>query len=107
MLAPIEWKTTSEDYKRFLYKYGIVPVLCVLECCEEIEMYEECQKIVTSISNHNKLVNNNLPTKYYKGYIPELRNELEKEGIKNIDFEFYTKKMLLDILEMNKTITMK
>lgn len=43
------FKTTTKDYKRFIFTYGILSVLYVIEYYEFDEEYEECQKIIDAI----------------------------------------------------------
>lgn len=48
---------------QYLYSYGINSLLYKLKSNEEKEDYETCKIIKDVILNHNKLVNDALPTK--------------------------------------------
>lgn len=46
--------TTTLHYQKYMFMYGILSVLFVLEYYEFEEEYEECQKIIDSISEQEK-----------------------------------------------------
>lgn len=48
-------------YKSYLFNYGIITVLKLLNHYIEIEEYEECSKIVAAIDERNKALDDNLP----------------------------------------------
>lgn len=54
MKTLIMFKTDDKDYHDFVVNYGIVPTLILLEKFEKLELYEECQKILSGIDLINK-----------------------------------------------------
>lgn len=44
-----DFKTTTKHYRKYLFMYGIMTLINVLEFYEFEEEYEECQKILDSI----------------------------------------------------------
>jgi hypothetical protein len=53
---------TSGYYSKFITLYGITSLLYVLKVFEQVEYYEECDKIYKGIKEHNKNYDFNLPT---------------------------------------------
>ena len=64
--------TTENDYKRFMYQYGILSVLYVLNYFEFEENYEECQKIINAIKEQEKYLNTNLFTTITKETVQQV-----------------------------------
>lgn len=96
--------TTADNYRNWLYYYGIFPLLSVMEIFEEYEQYNECQKILCAIKKHNDIINDHLPTRMYKGYAEELRISVYNNMGVDMDFEnngFYTMKLILEIMQMH------
>lgn len=50
-------KTTILHYRKYMFIYGILSVLFVLEHFEKEENYEECEKIMKSIKEQEKILN--------------------------------------------------
>lgn len=46
--------TTLEHYRKYIFMYGIMTVLYVLEYYESIEEFEECQKIIDAIKKQEE-----------------------------------------------------
>ena len=77
-------KTTTNTYKSFLFKYGIIPLLLVNDFLEENEFYEECGKLIGAIVEVNHILKKDrLPVKF--------SNHLK------LDIEWTIVKMGLDI----------
>lgn len=72
------YNTTIESYSNFLYKYGILIVLILLEDFQEKEYYEECEKIVKAIEAEEIKLNQTLPRKLDEETIDRIIFENEK-----------------------------
>lgn len=55
------YNTTISDYKVFVYKYGLLIVLILLEHFEENDIFEECAKIHTALIEEEKNLNIKIP----------------------------------------------
>ena len=53
-------KTTTLHYRKYMFMYGILSVLYVLEYFEFDENYEECQKIIDAIKEQEKALDTTL-----------------------------------------------
>ena len=53
-------KTTTLHYRKYMFMYGILSVLFVLEFFEQNENYEECQKIIDAIKEQEKALDTTL-----------------------------------------------
>ena len=47
-----------------MYNFGHKFLLGILELFEEAENYEECEEIIKHIKEHNKLLEENIPTSW-------------------------------------------
>ena len=54
--------STSKHYRKYMFMYGILSVLFVLEYYEYEEEYEECQKIIDAIKEQEKALETTLFT---------------------------------------------
>jgi len=52
--------TSTKIYRKYMFMYGILSVLYVLEYFEFDENYEECQKIIDAIEEQEKALDTNL-----------------------------------------------
>ncbi len=52
--------TTTKIYRKYMFMYGILSILYVLEYFEFEENYEECQKIIDSIKEQEKILDTRL-----------------------------------------------
>ncbi len=52
----------KSDYFSILYICGHIPLLILLEYFQELEEFEVCAQIINTISEHNKLTKDNIPT---------------------------------------------
>jgi hypothetical protein len=52
--------TSNKIYRKYMFMYGILSVLYVLEYFEFEENYEECQKIIDAIKEQEKALNTTL-----------------------------------------------
>jgi fructose/tagatose bisphosphate aldolase len=50
------------NYKKYIFSYGIISVLIVLQELERRENFEECQKIIDTIKELNGVLEMELPT---------------------------------------------
>ena len=72
--------STIKHYRKYMFMYGILSVLFVLEYFEEAEEYTECQKIIDSIKEQEKALNTTL----FSTITPETINEVI-EGYKKFN----------------------
>ena len=59
-LLPAVFFTSTRIYRKYMFMYGILSVLYVLEYFEFEENYEECQKIIDAIKEQEKARDTNL-----------------------------------------------
>ena len=52
--------TSTKIYRKYMFMYGILSVLYVLEYFEFDENYEECQKIIDAIKEQEKILDTRL-----------------------------------------------
>jgi pentose-5-phosphate-3-epimerase len=71
-------KTIKEDYRKYMFQYGILSVLFVLEHFEHEEEFEECQKIIDAIQEQEKKLEitlfTNITTETIKEVIDNYKN---------------------------------
>lgn len=63
--------TTPLHYRKYMFMYGILSVLFVLEHYKEIEEYEECKKIIDAIKEQER----SLDIKLFTTITPETIKE--------------------------------
>ena len=95
-------KTTNKTYTNYLYSYGIVSLLFVCQYFEKIENYEECQKIINAINEHNNIMKTDkLSTVITKELIDDVINtykDFKLTGDNLIDnSQYYAELMILEI----------
>jgi len=81
--------TTKKDYHNFIVNFGIVSALILLEKLENLEFYEECQKIIKAIDSINKkaliykhkMINNDLINDVIDDYIKMGLEDMDKEKL--------------------------
>ena len=71
-------KTTTLHYRKYMFMYGILSVLFVLEFFEQNENYEECQKIINSIIEQEKILGETLFTTINTETIKEVVESYKK-----------------------------
>lgn len=85
IIMNIKSKIKRSRYIECIFRYGITPVLLLLQECENNENYEECQIILSAIEYINKntdgIVIEVLPTKYNPEIIVNLKKEFKKLGL--------------------------
>ena len=83
----VMFKTTDDDYQKFIINFGIVPTLVLLEKFEKLEIYEECQKIIKGISKLNKKANIYKDAKLTEELINDVIDDYRKMGMVDMDKE--------------------
>ena len=83
----IMFKTDKDDYQKFIINFGIVPTLILLEKFEDLELYEECGKILAAINSINKKVTIYKHTKLTDEVIDEVVDDYRKMGMEDMDRE--------------------
>lgn len=58
----MDFLTNKQNYRLWIFEYGIVSILMVLEYFQSTEQYEECQKIIDAIKEQNEKCKLELPT---------------------------------------------
>ena len=71
-------KTTTLHYRKYMFMYGILSVLFVLEYFEFNENYEECQKIIDAIKEQEKILGETLFTTITKDTLKEVVESYRK-----------------------------
>ena len=66
------YQTTTKHYRKYIFMYGILSILYVLKYYEELENYEECNKIIESIKEQEAKLNITLYTTISNELIDEL-----------------------------------
>jgi len=54
----------TRKYDTIMYIYGYKFLLAIMHMFEEAENYEECQEILNQIEYHNKVLKDDIPTKF-------------------------------------------
>ena len=67
-----QMKTTTIHYRKYMFMYGILSILYVLEHFEIEENYEECQKIIDAIKEQENALETTLFTTITKETIKEV-----------------------------------
>jgi len=71
----------QNKYRKYLFQYGILPVLMVLEYFESFENYEECQEIIDTIKSVNESIGIKLSTVLTEEVIEDVISEYIKLNI--------------------------
>jgi hypothetical protein len=72
---------TIKQYNDYQFKYGLVTMIALLQHFEEEENFEECSKIVTSISRLSKELGITFETKLTKGCFESMIKTWKDFGI--------------------------
>lgn len=78
-------KTTNLHYRKYIFMYGILSVLFVLEYFEFNENYEECQKIIDAIKEQEKILGETLFTTITKDTLKEVIESYRKFNLTGIN----------------------
>ena len=93
--------TTTKHYRKYMFMYGILSVLFVLEYYEYKEDYEECQKIIDAIKEQEKALDTTLFTKITTETIKDVVETYKKFNLtgKNAveNSEYYSELILKEI----------
>ena len=95
-------KTTTLHYRKYMFMYGILSVLFVLEYFEFNENYEECQKIIDAIKEQEKILGETLFTTITKDTLKEVIESYRKfnlTGINAIENSKYYATLILKEIE--------
>ena len=95
-------KTTTLHYRKYMFMYGILSVLYVLEYFEFNENYEECQKIIDAIKEQEKILGETLFTTITKDTLKEVIESYRKfnlTGINAIENSKYYATLILKEIE--------
>ncbi len=95
-------KTTTLHYRKYMFMYGILSVLFVLEYFEFDENYEECQKIIDAIKEQEKALDTTLFTTITKDTLKEVVESYRKfnlTGINAIENSKYYATLILKEIE--------
>ena len=95
-------KTTTLHYRKYMFMYGILSVLFVLEYFEFNENFEECQKIIDAIKEQEKALDTTLFTTITKDTIKEVIESYRKfnlTGINAIENSKYYATLILKEIE--------
>jgi hypothetical protein len=70
--------TTTLHYRKYIFMYGILTIIFVLERLEKLEEYEECQKIIDAIREQENRLDIKLFTKFSKECLTEVIETYKK-----------------------------
>ena len=87
MKTIVMFKTTGEDYKKFIINLGIIPSLILLKKFEDLELYEECEKILEAVKLLNKKAVVYKETKLTDELISQVVDDYQKMGMEEMDKE--------------------
>ena len=75
-------KTTKEHYWLWMMNFGVITILKLLNYFQEIEEYEECQKIIDCINWQNEKTGSpKLKTVLDKTVYEDVKEEFKKFGL--------------------------
>jgi len=102
--------STPKHYRKYMFMYGILSVLFVLEYYEYKEEYEECQKIIDAIKGQEKALETTLFTRITTETIKEVIETYRKFNLtgKNVieNSKYYSTLILKenDSLKLEKAL---
>lgn len=99
--------TQIDHYRIYIFTYGILSVLFVLNHFERLEMYEECQKIIDAIKEQEDRLNVKLFTVINKEAIQEVIETYKKfnlTGENAVENSKYYSDIIIDELETKKLV---
>lgn len=67
-------------YETAVLMFGIVPILNILRGAEKREDFEECELIVASINDLNRLVGGTMPTRVEEVEIDKIKSAFDRFG---------------------------
>ena len=94
--------STPKHYQKYMFMYGILSVLFVLEYYEYEEEYEECQKIIDAIKDQEKALETTLFTTITTEAIKEVIETYKKfnlTGKNEIENSKYYSTLILKEIE--------
>lgn len=91
-------------YRKFMFMYGILSVLYVLEHFESVEDYEECQKIIDAITEQENRLDCVLPKRANKEAINEVIEGYKPFGMTGVNAvensKYYAEHILKELLTL-------
>ena len=102
----MEYKTKIDNYRIYLFTFGILSVLYALEYHEENENFEECQKIIDAIKEQEKRLDITLHTRITKECIDEVietYNKFNLTGQNVIENSKFCCSYILDEMKLKHT----
>lgn len=99
--------TDKKQYRLWMMQFGIITILKLLRHFEQYEMYEECDKIVQMISEHNSEMGSDLETILSDETYDRVKEEFKKFNLTGNFIEqstdTYVEYVLSEILRMELT----
>ena len=95
-------KHKNQPYRTAFYRYGLLPVLLLLEMLEEREIFYECYLIKLTIDEINSELEYNMPTRFGDDAVREVRQSYEKMGW---NYQNYMNNLPSYISELNDYIS--
>ena len=81
----IDFNTTTKHYRKYMFIYGIMTVINVLEYYEFEEEYEECQKILEAIKEQEEILGITLFTRNSKECLKEVVETYKKHNLTGLN----------------------
>ena len=78
---PQKYCTTPQHYRKYMFIYGILSALFILEHYQELEEYEECKKIIDAIKEQEERLDITLFTRVTKECINEVIETYKKYNL--------------------------
>lgn len=100
--------TTTKHYRKYLFMYGIMTVINVLEYYEFEEEYEECKKIIDSIKEQEDMLDITLFTRNTNECLKEVLKTYKKfnlTGVNAINNSKYYATLVLKEIEQNLRVS--
>jgi hypothetical protein len=95
-------ETTLKNYRVYLFTYGILSVLFALQYFEDLEDYDECQKIIDAIREQEERLNIKLFTVINKETISEVIEGYKPFGLTGINAiensKYYSELIIKEVL---------
>ena len=80
-----DFNTTTKHYRKYMFMYGIMTVINVLEYYEFEEQYEECQKILDSIKEQETRLDITLFTRNTDECLKEVIETYKKHNLTGVN----------------------
>lgn len=74
-------ETTHLHYSKYIFQYGIITVIFLLETLEKMEEYEECKKIMDAVKYNEDRLSIKLHTRFSEDLLDEVIETYKKHNL--------------------------